>query len=139
MFATTLQKVPWFIRRFGVAEMLKKPVLTAIGPFLVARKSHRTFTFQGEEYRYFCAPYNTTWRHERTAEIPIFTRQLLLAGNPTLEVGNVLSHYMPVFHTVLDKYERAPGVINRDVLSLGDWPGQFSYIFSISTFEHIGW
>ena len=38
-----------------------------------------------------------------------------------LEVGNVLRHYRPQLdHLVVDKYEHAPGVLNRDVLDLDD-------------------
>jgi hypothetical protein len=37
-------------------------------------------------------------------------------GRNVLEVGNVLSHYFPVHHDVLDKYEKAKGVINEDVV-----------------------
>ncbi len=60
------------------------------------------------------------------------------AGKRVLEVGNVLSHYRPETHVVLDKYEHAPGVLNRDVLELGDL-GQFDLIVAISTLEHVGW
>ena len=49
----------------------------------------------------------------------------------------MLSHYDPVRHAILDKFEQAPGVINEDALT---WePGRaFERILSISTFEHIG-
>jgi SAM-dependent methyltransferase len=39
---------------------------------------------------------------------------------------------------VLDKYEHAPEVLNRDVLELDDL-GQFDLIVAISTLEHVGW
>ena len=55
-----------------------------------------------------------------------------------LEVGNVLSHYGARQHLVVDKYERAPGVVNRDVLDLADM-GRFDLIVAISTLEHVGW
>jgi SAM-dependent methyltransferase len=55
-----------------------------------------------------------------------------------LEVGNVLSHYRPQDHTVVDKYERGPGVLNRDVLDLGDL-GSFDLVVAVSTLEHVGW
>lgn len=54
-----------------------------------------------------------------------------------LEVGNVLSHYGWRGHDVLDKYERAHGVINKDAVDFS--PGRrYDLIPSISTLEHIG-
>jgi SAM-dependent methyltransferase len=38
---------------------------------------------------------------------------------------------------VVDKYEPAPGVLNRDVLELGEL-GPFDLIVAISTLEHVG-
>ena len=58
-------------------------------------------------------------------------------GARILEVGNVLSHYQAVDHVVADKYERAPGVLNRDVLDLGAL-GEFDLVLAISTLEHVG-
>ena len=55
-----------------------------------------------------------------------------------MEVGNVLSHYGPVRHDVLDKYEKAAGVINEDVCVFK--PGKkYDLIVSVSTLEHVGW
>jgi SAM-dependent methyltransferase len=55
-----------------------------------------------------------------------------------LEIGNVLSHYVPVSHDVVDKYEQGPGVLNTDVLEFD--PGKlYDLIISISTLEHVGW
>jgi len=55
-----------------------------------------------------------------------------------LEVGNVLAHYYPHQHDVLDKYEQAPGVMNGDVVDFR--PGKlYDLIVSISTLEHVGW
>ena len=39
---------------------------------------------------------------------------------------------------MVDKYERAPGVVNRDVLDLDDL-GHFELVVAISTLEHVGW
>jgi len=102
-------------------------------------KGSRTFTFEGREYRYLYHPYNLTWRNERSVEVPIALELLrLYQGQPALEVGNVLSHYVDVDHEVLDKYESAPGVINADAVEFD--PGRkFELILSISTLEHIGW
>lgn len=57
-------------------------------------KSRRTFAFRGDAHRYFYHRYNTTWRNERTVEIPIILEVLNKSkGKSILEVGNVLSHY----------------------------------------------
>ena len=80
-------------------------------------KSSRTFLFNGKRYKYFQHKYNTTWRTERAVEIPIVWK--LVKNNKKkniLEVGNVLSHYFPVNHDILDKYEHEPDVINQDVV-----------------------
>lgn len=99
----------------------------------------KTFRFNGRVYEYLYHPYNRTWKNERGVEIPIF-RDLLLQheGKRVLEVGNVLSHYFPVQHEVVDKYEVSPGVINKDIIDLV--PQQpYDLIVSISTLEHVGW
>ena len=49
----------------------------------------------------------------------------------------MLSHYRPQGHLVVDKYEQAPGVLNRDVLELGEL-GEFELVVAISTLEHVG-
>ena len=101
--------------------------------------SRRTFTSGGKKYRYFYHSYNRTWMNERAVEVGVIW-DLLQQYPPheVLEVGNVLSHYFPVRHDVLDKYEIAPGVINEDAV---DFKPDKTYrlIVSISTFEHIGW
>lgn len=99
----------------------------------------KTFHFDGKEYEYLYHPYNRTWKNERGVEIPIF-RELLLQqeGKRVLEVGNVLSHYFSVQHTVVDKYEVSPGVLNQDIIEF--IPQQpYDLIVSISTLEHVGW
>ena len=55
-----------------------------------------------------------------------------------LEVGNVLSHYFSVNHDILDKYEKAYGVINQDVINFQP-AKKYDLIVSISTLEHVGW
>jgi hypothetical protein len=41
-------------------------------------------------------------------------------------------------HTIIDKYEAGPGVLNVDVIDYD--PGQrFGFILSLSTLEHVGW
>jgi hypothetical protein len=48
-----------------------------------------------------------------------------------------MGHYLPGHHTVVDKYEAGPGVLNVDVADL-DLGSKFDLILSISTLEHVG-
>jgi len=79
-----------------------------------------------------------TWRTERMAEIALARYALARsrAAN-VLEVGNVLALAGIAGHTVLDKYEAGPGVLNEDIV---DYRPQkrFDLAISISTVEHIG-
>ena len=99
----------------------------------------KTFRFDGKTYEYLYHMYNKTWKNERGVEIPIFRERLVRYQNKRiLELGNVLAHYCPVHHDVVDKYEVAPGVINEDVVEF--IPQQkYDLIVSISTLEHVGW
>jgi len=102
-------------------------------------KSPPTFTFQGGTYTQFWHRYNSTWRNERAVEIPIIRGVVRRSpGARILEVGNVLSHYGPVSHEVVDKYEKAEGVINEDICSYAPLE-KYDLILSISTLEHVGW
>jgi hypothetical protein len=98
-----------------------------------------SFTFRGQSYRYFWHRYNSTWRNERAIEIPI-ARSFLDGVSPdkVLEIGNVVSHYGPVAHEVVDKYEQTQGVRNEDVCDLRS-NKKYELILSISTLEHVGW
>ncbi|MHB9093099.1 MAG: methyltransferase domain-containing protein [Eubacteriales bacterium] len=101
--------------------------------------SSKTFTFQGHTYSYFSHEYSTTWLTERTVEVPIIWEIVhKYHGKRILEVGNVLSHYYPVEHDIVDKYEKAPGVINEDVVDYKP-SEKYDLIVSISTLEHVGW
>lgn len=96
------------------------------------------FKFQGKSYCYFTNIYNFTWRNERAVEIPIVWNVVKKRKNLSiLEVGNVLSHYFPVYHDVVDKYEKAPGVINMDIEKYKPRK-KYDLVVSISTFEHLG-
>src|SRR5213592_3545492 len=98
------------------------------------------FVVEGREYTYFWHPVESTWRSERAVEVPVGLAELGKA-NPqlTLEVGNVLRKYTSpqATHAVVDKFERAPGVINADALTYSGGP--YDLIVSISTLEHIGY
>jgi len=101
--------------------------------------SRRTFNLGGDQYTYYYHSYNRTWMNERAVEISII--RTFVQRNPPqniLEVGNVLSHYFPTYHDVLDKYEIASGVINEDVVQF-EANKKYDLIVSISTLEHVGW
>jgi hypothetical protein len=97
----------------------------------------RHFTFNGRQYRYLIHPYNETWSNERAVEVPIVRGELDRASGPVLEIGNVLSHYGSVSHSVVDKYEQAPNVVNEDIEAFAGGP--YELIVTISTLEHVGW
>ncbi|MDA1079152.1 MAG: hypothetical protein O2840_00455 [bacterium] len=105
---------------------------TLVGPI-------RSFTFQKKKYRYFSHTYNSPHRNERTVELPIIWAEVQkYKAEDVLEIGNVLSHYFPSTHQVVDKYEVAPGVINQDIVKFKA-KKKFKLIVSISTLEHVGW
>jgi SAM-dependent methyltransferase len=108
-------------------------------PRTLAPAPARHFTLEGTAYPYLFHRYKVTWLTERAVEVPVAQAVVdRYAERRVLEVGNVLSHYRPQSHVIVDKYERAPGVLNRDVLDLGDL-GQFDLVVAISTLEHVGW
>jgi len=99
----------------------------------------KSFTFQGQIHNYFYHRYGRTWENERSVEVPIIWEMVKkYQEGSVLEVGNVLSHYFPVQHDILDKYEKAHGVINQDVVDFQP-PKKYGLIVSISTLEHVGW
>ncbi len=98
----------------------------------------RTFTYEGREVPYFWHRYNHTWMTERAVEIALAAEVVAAAeAARTLEVGNVLRHYLDVAHDVVDKYERAPGVRNEDVVEV-TVPAPVDLVVAISTLEHVG-
>lgn len=93
-----------------------------------------TVEYHGERLPLVRHMYNCTWLNERGAELAIWDHWRRDVA--TLEVGNVLNHYEPFDHHVVDRYEQAVGVDNRDVFDVdGSWP----QIVSISTIEHVRW
>jgi len=108
-------------------------------PFLRRRSEREPLRFQGRDIRYVRHHYNRAWRNERSVELALALDFLqgTTAGR-TLEIGNVLSHYVPVDHDILDKYEQSPGVLNEDIVDfVADPP--YDRVVSISTLEHVGW
>jgi SAM-dependent methyltransferase len=111
----------------------------AAGLPATVRGSRRAFAFRGANYPYLFHRHGFTWLNERAVEVPIAARALRGAPDArVLEVGNVLGHYGHTGHTVVDKYERGPGVINVDALAF-EPPERYDLILSVSTVEHIGW
>lgn len=99
------------------------------------------FKVAGVRYRYLWHTYNDTWEHERTVEVPLIMRPLraaLARRQRILEVGCVLPHYLKAEWTVVDKFERGPGVLNVDIADFIATGQTFDLIVSISTFEHVG-
>jgi hypothetical protein len=138
LYNSKIGKVRWFVKRFGAREIALKPLRTIFAPLLIARLQPKTFQFHGRELPLLYHRYNMTWASERCVEVPI-GRYYAEAADPaqTLEVGNVLSHYGPVRHEIIDKFEKGPGVINEDITSFRP-SKRYDLILSISTFEHIG-
>ena len=102
-------------------------------------KVNQTFSHNGQVFHYFYHPYNATWDNERAVEIPLALSFLVKCANKNiLEVGNVLSHYVPTSHDIIDKFEVAPGVLNEDVAFFRT-KKKYDCIISISTLEHVGW
>lgn len=98
------------------------------------------FFFRGCAFRYFKHAYNRAWENERTVEVPL-VYELVKRGSrkKILEVGNVLSNYYPSLrHDIVDKYEKAPRVINEDAINF-EPKERYDLIVSISTLEHVGW
>lgn len=100
--------------------------------------SKNIFSFNKKKFKYLSHPYNTTWKHERAIEIPLAKHYLdKFKASETLEVGNVLQNYFPTKHIVVDNYEIAPRVINKDIVDY--YPKRnFKLIISVSTLEHVG-
>lgn len=120
---------------------LRYGLRSATNIILSFRKKSTEFKFRNKSYPYFYHWYNFTWANERAVEIPIFLDILNIHRNPKekiLEIGNVLSHYAPCNHDVVDKYERVEGITNKDVFKFRS-PERYDLIISISTLEHLGW
>jgi len=135
-------------RREGLGYVLRKGTIYAVSwpiNILIAfyyrhlKHPRLSFTFQGQTYNYFYHSYNNTWQNERAIEIPIIWRLLQeYRDKKILEVGNVLRHYFPCRHDVVDLNEEYPGVVNKDISDFRP-AKKYDLVISISTFEHIGW
>ncbi len=102
-------------------------------------KSSRTFMAGGHAYKYFYHIYNRTWKNERAVEVSFVLDAIKRYQRKNiLEVGNVISNYYDFRHDILDKYEKADDVINKDVVDFKP-DKKYDLIVSISTLEHVGW
>ena len=136
------ERVPRLVRERGLWWVARRSLTWgagyALGLPLSLRPPRRTFTLGGREYPYLHHRYHYTWLNERAVEIPIVAAALEeRQGARVLEVGHVLSHYLPGGHTVVDKYEHASGVLNVDVVDLPR-DRRYELILSVSTLEHVG-
>ncbi|MBT3913298.1 MAG: hypothetical protein HOF22_08895, partial [Verrucomicrobia bacterium] len=135
LYNSQLGKVAWFVRRFGAAELFLKPLRCVFASLIIPRLARAEFVFEGKSLPLFYHRYNMTWATERAVEVPIAQEFIeRFAGKRVLEVGNVTQHYLDTAHTVLDKYERGPGIINEDIADYSP-PERFDLILSVSTFE----
>lgn len=128
-----------FTRYMTISRLIALFVFVLKYYFYKLTKPGRTFTIDGQKYRYFYSLYNFTFLGERTVEIPIIWKAVVNTQKKKriLEIGNVLSHYFPIKHDVIDKYEKAQGVINQDIVDYS--PSKpYHLIISISTIEHVG-
>ncbi len=101
----------------------------------------RTVTYGGRTHPEFHHPDGRTWLTERAVEVAVARAFLDRAplGARVLEVGNVLGRYGGTGHLVIDRYERAPGVLNVDAADYAAPELAFDAIVSVSTLEHVGW
>ncbi|HUS34794.1 MAG TPA: hypothetical protein VM680_05540 [Verrucomicrobiae bacterium] len=138
LYNSKLSKVKWFVDRFGWKEVALKPLRNIFAPVIIPTLPKRTFGYKGEDLPYVYHRYNMTWASERCVEVPIGRWWASrFDTRAVLEVGNVLSHYGPVQHQILDKFEKGAGVMNEDIVTFRP-SNKYELIFSISTFEHIG-
>jgi hypothetical protein len=123
-----------YVARWGVVEAFLLP------SYFRSKILKRSFVFDGRTYAYANSHFNRSWSVERAVEIPIVYEIVQRhRGGRVLEVGNVLSHYFPITHTVVDKYEQAAyGLVNKDIVEFNPIL-RFDLIVSISTIEHVGW
>jgi hypothetical protein len=138
---SVLSRVRTFSRDRGAVVVLRSCALWVWSWFRGrpgGGRDHGSFDWDGRRLPYFVHHYHYTWLNERAVEVALALD--LLEHHPgasVLEVGNVLGHYLPFEHTVVDKYERAAGVLNEDVADL-DLGRQLDLVLAISTLEHVG-
>jgi hypothetical protein len=138
----SVEMIRRLVEERGVVSMIGEVAALAGGqlalPVTRARRRHRTFQFRGTPLPYTLERYNSSYRNERAVEISIGRWFAQGGTDRMLEVGNVLPYYGLRGHTVVDKYERVPGVLNVDIVDyVPEQP--FEAVVSLSTLEHVGW
>lgn len=97
--------------------------------------SSETFSFQGQNYRYFDHPHNQTRINERTVEVPIGLDFIDSVHGELVEVGCVTPYYKESDHEVIDLTDDHSKSKKIDAT-------QYDFIdknvLSISTVEHVG-
>ena len=138
-----LKRFGSYVKKYGLKYTFEYSIEKLFSPLLHVYynsiRKRENFSLNGKEYQYFYHKYRSTWANERIVEIPYFKSLAESADSQyVLEIGNVLSHYLPVKYDILDKYENLPNIIQEDILSFKP-KKRYKLIISISTFEHIGW
>lgn len=134
-----MKRVSNVINSRGLWYFIKKAFYIYLFPFYaVVFHKKRKIVFKGEEFSYFYHSHNHTWANERAIEIPLVLSRIKgIDVKDILEVGNVLSYYMDVKWSIIDKYEVDRKVINEDIASFNP-KRKYKTIISISTMEHVG-
>jgi len=128
------------LKRKSVNPLISKPVISLFGFYFRVFKPN--FLFNGNRYVYYAERKDLiTHRNCRAVELPLGIDFIgFYLNKNVLEIGNVLGNYtnlLPFDYTVVDKYEKAIGVINVDIIDF--FPiEKFDAIVSISTIEHFG-
>ena len=127
--------IPWFIRRFGIAQLFLKPARSVLAPLIIPFLREREVDYRGDALPLYYHRHNVTWANERCMELAL-ARALMAKIPPDrlLEVGNVTPRYFGGRHPVVDRYE--PGSLQVDIVDF-EPAERFDLILSISTFEHI--
>lgn len=137
-----LARLPPAVRRRGLLPVARDTAGWTAGWVAGRPRAGRpggpTFVLDGSAVPYARHAYHFTWLNERAVEVALGL-PLLAAHRPArvLEIGNVLRHYAASSHLVVDRYERAPGVLNADVAEL-DLAQRYDLVLAISTLEHVG-
>lgn len=131
-------QLPRALRRFGPWDTFRFGTQAICAEYLARiRASRRIFVVDGQTYRYL-PTYGT---NERIIEIPYaidFVGRHAVSGARMLEVGNVLVGHLDYPRDVVDRYEQAPGILNRDIRTFIP-SAPYDIVVSISTVEHVGW
>lgn len=132
----------FYLRREGLASTLKRLArflaVRAARPRTIAERRGKTFTVGSATLPYELGRHNAAWLTERSVEIALAKHVLTgIAQGDVLEIGNVLAHFGRSGHTVVDKYDAKPNVVNEDILDYR--PSRtFDAIVAVSTLEHVG-